>query len=142
VNAARYWSRVDRSGDCWLWTHTTNRNGYGVTAHKVEGSWRQVLAHRASYELAYGPVPTGLELDHLCRTTRCVRPDHLEAVTHAENVRRGVKASATHCKSGHEFDPTWPLMNGRRRCRVCLRAYERERSRMRRAAHAAGRAAA
>ena len=85
----RLWAKVDQSGECWLWTGSLGGGGrYG--AIRVGGrSGRMVLVHRLTYEWARGSIPDGLELDHLCRTTRCVRPEHLEPVTHRENVRRG-----------------------------------------------------
>lgn len=82
-----------------------------------------VGAHVASWELARGPVPEGLELDHLCRNTRCVNPGHLEPVTHAENMRRGENANGakTHCAQGHPYDEanTRLLARGGRACRAC-----------------------
>lgn len=75
-------------GPCWLWTAHVNDDGYGVL--KVEGRTRP--AHIWSYEYHVGEVPTGLELDHLCRVRACVNPWHLDPVTHAENVRRAVAA--------------------------------------------------
>lgn len=123
---SRFWRKVDRGvpGGCWLWTD--KGNGYGYGRLRVDG--RNILAHRFSYELHVGPIPPGLELDHLCRVRACVRPDHLEAVTHAENVRRGTWPSAlnavkTHCKSGHEFNDqnTYIRPDGYRDCRVCDR---------------------
>lgn len=83
--AGRFWAYVpDRPDDgCWLWTGHTN-GSYGVF---WDGE-RHRLTHRFAYELVLGPIPEGLVLDHLCRTPRCVRPDHLEPVTQQENVRR------------------------------------------------------
>lgn len=69
---------------CWLWNGQRSC-GYG----KVVVKKRRVWAHRAMWEQVNGPIPPGLELDHLCRVPACVRPDHLEAVTHRENIRRG-----------------------------------------------------
>lgn len=79
---------VDKSGECWVWTAAPNNRsdgtGYGrfTVSHKPN---RRMLAHRYAYEELVGPIPEGLELDHLCRNTACVRPDHLEPVTMSEN---------------------------------------------------------
>ena len=70
---------------CWIWTGATNGVGYGRVCTEDR---RWVYAHRAMYELIVGPIPAGLDLDHLCRTRSCVRPDHLEPVTRGENARR------------------------------------------------------
>lgn len=115
---------------CWEWEGPRDRHGYG--RHGSRG-----LAHRIVYVALVGPVPEGLELDHLCRNPTCVRPDHLEPVTHAENVRRGRVGEVnrarllgrTHCKNGHEFtkDNTYVYPNGERECRECARAYKRAR---------------
>ncbi len=87
----RFWAKVDRSGPggCWLWTAST-REGYGYfgLGRRDEG---MVDAHRFAYELLVGPIPAGLEIDHLCRVRRCVNPPHLEAVTSAENKRRALR---------------------------------------------------
>lgn len=82
----RFWRKVDRTGPdgCWLWLGKLGSKGYGL-AH-VENGQRQ--AHRVAYELAIGQIPDGLEMDHLCNVRRCVNPEHLEPVTHAENIRR------------------------------------------------------
>lgn len=113
---------------CWLWNHPM-ANGYG--AIHVDGKRR--WAHRFGYELLVGPIPEGLTLDHLCRTPACVNPEHLEPVTHAENVRRGVAPTAqnarkTHCKYGHPFsaENTYHLGPSKRYCRTCRRAYMHE----------------
>lgn len=85
--AERFWSKVDKGADdeCWLWTASTDGHGYG----QFWNGERRMPTHRWAYEQARGPIPEGLQLDHLCRVRRCVNPDHLEAVTQAENIRRG-----------------------------------------------------
>ena len=137
----RFWARVDRSGECWLWTGAL-RNGYGqVTITSGDGP-RTHYAHRIAYEIARGEIPAGMTIDHLCRNLVCVNPDHLEVVTRKENVLRGVGLSArnarkTECKRGHAFTPENTYVqpsNGSRRCRTCLRAYANERYHTRMAA--------
>jgi hypothetical protein len=80
----RFWSKVLISDGCWVWTGTTDKDGYGVLG--VDG--RFVRAHRFAYELLVGPIPEGLELDHLCFNRPCVNPGDLEPVTTQENLRR------------------------------------------------------
>ena len=88
MNTARFWAKVVVDGECWLWSKAVNSKGYGCFAIRS----KSYLAHRLSYELAYGPIPDGLVIDHVvergCTSRRCVRPDHLDAVTTAENNRR------------------------------------------------------
>lgn len=73
---------------CWIWQRATDRRGYGVGCL----GRTPVRAHILYFESKHGPVPDGLQLDHRCRIRRCCNPDHLEAVTSAENTRRGAKA--------------------------------------------------
>lgn len=114
--AERFWRKVDKNGPvpiyrpdlgcCWLWTSGLDGAGYGMFSE-------QGAAHRFAYELLVGPIPAGLQLDHLCRVPACVRPSHLEPVSHAENIRRGAsgplsdlrppKPWPTHCFNGHEL---------------------------------------
>jgi len=96
-----FWPRVSpEPTGCWFWTGQTITNGYGVTASGRRGARR--LAHRLAYELLIGPIPSGLDLDHLCRIRLCVNPTHLEPVTRRENLRRGMGGTHTHCRRGHD----------------------------------------
>jgi hypothetical protein len=87
--AERFWPKVAKSDGCWLWLASTDARGYGQILSPGRRG-KPLAAHRVSYELAYGPIGSGLVIDHLCRNSRCVRPEHLEAVTQAENIRRGM----------------------------------------------------
>lgn len=80
--AQSYWAKVERKSDdeCWPWLASTNNRGYGA--------FRGNGAHRIAYIFKYGPISSGLELDHLCQNRWCQNPEHLEEVTHAENMRR------------------------------------------------------
>jgi hypothetical protein len=116
----RVWEHVDASGDCWEWTG--RRPGDYGTVWTGSG---YLAAHRAVWMLLVGPIPDGLELDHLCKNTPCVNPDHLEPVSHRVNVRRsenfaGQNARKSRCKNGHEFtlENTYPQSDGRG-CRAC-----------------------
>ena len=121
----RWIDKVEITGDCWLWTAATERNGYGVFT-PAAGDMKQQVAHRFGYEHLVEAVPDGLELDHLCRVRNCVNPDHLEAVTREENIRRA-KEARTHCKHDHEYTPENTLIGtrGERRCRTCNRLRNR-----------------
>lgn len=82
---------VNPSTGCWIWQRGKSSTGYGMVNH----GGRVVGAHRMYYELLVGPIPNGLEIDHLCRVRACVNPDHMEPVTRAENVRRGTSSPLT-----------------------------------------------
>lgn len=122
----RFWSKVNKTETCWLWSASTNSDGYGQF-------WldkRMVKAHVVAYEILVGSKPEGTELDHTCRVKSCVNPKHLEAVTHKENTLRGISipalnAAKTHCKRGHEFKGLnlYVKPSGERVCRECKRFY-------------------
>lgn len=126
---SRFWEKVDKVGltGCWLWTASVKPNGYGQFG-VTDGDVR--YAHRLAYEFLVGPVPDGLELDHLCRVRHCVNPAHLEPVTRRENLRRGVSANRrkTHCPQGHSYNSvnTYLDKRGGRICRSCMRQRNRE----------------
>lgn len=129
----RFMAKVDQTGDCWLWTGAKTTNGYGAFDKRV--------AHRWLYERVVGPVPEGLQLDHLCRVRHCVNPAHLEPVTQRENLYRGntipaLNAAKTHCPTGHPYDEanTYRTPAGYRQCRACARIFDRKRDRRRKAA--------
>jgi len=141
----RFWKHVFVSDDgCWCWTGSLYLNGYARFNESLRGKWRVALAHKWIWELFNGPVPSGLELDHLCRVRHCVNPAHLETVTRKENLFRspisiiGKQMRRTHCKNGHPYD----VFETGRRCSVCTKerqlryyyAVGKERRRARRAA--------
>ena len=109
---------------CWLWAGPCYSNGYGDLR---KNKWH-MLAHRWSYEHFIGPIPEGLDLDHLCRVRSCVNPAHLEPVTRRINLLRGDTiparfAARTHCLNGHELIPENFRKNARgRECRLCFNA--------------------
>jgi len=108
---------------CWQWVASKNEDGYGI----FRGAGYN-LAHQWSFRHAGKMVPPGMEIDHVCRNRACVNPDHLEAVPHVVNCRRGGNAQATHCKNGHEFTPENTIAGkNRRTCRECRDAIERAR---------------
>ena len=132
--AERFWEKVDRSGGpdaCWPWLGTHDNHGYGHlrVGSRVDGTRRMEKAHRLSYELAVGPIPDGLPLDHLCRTHGCANFAHIEPVTQAENTRRGIRGVlTTHCPAGHPYDEAntrhYTTSEGWRArfCKACARA--------------------
>lgn len=148
----RILSRVDVRGpdECWPWNGALNENGYGFLSIKKGKQTTVIMAHRAMFELWWHPIPDELELDHTCHTAddtcrdgvdcmhrRCTNPDHLEAVTSAENIRRGRPVSGkdhfhgkkTHCPQGHPYDEANTAVYGRRRhCIACRTARNRARA--------------
>lgn len=121
---------IDDTSGCWNWTTTPFQNsGYGRI--KVVG--RVMVAHRFAWEVLRGPIPQGMQLDHLCRNRRCVNPEHLEVVTPRTNVLRGETIVAanyakTHCHHGHPLNGAnlFVRRDGRRRCRTCEKANQKK----------------
>lgn len=120
---------IDPNTGCWIWRGFRKPDGYA----RVGRNGKLVYVHVASYEEFVGPVPEGLELDHLCRNPSCLNPDHLEPVTHAENIRRGQAGEnmrqKTHCPKGHPYsgDNLYIGGDGKRRCRACMSATKKRR---------------
>ena len=124
----RFWEKVHKTKGCWLWvagTKKSNGGRYGqFSLPRHSGS---IVAHRWAWEETNGPIPKGKQLDHLCRNTLCVNPDHLEPVTVRENILRGTNTAAnharkTHCLHGHPFKGKdfYIAASGQRMCRVCV----------------------
>lgn len=132
---ARFWAKVNKfgpapaelesCGPCWLWLGTLEL-GYGRFYFGHRGQYERV--HRLAYFLTVGLIEDDLELDHLCRVRHCCNPQHLEPVTHAENIRRGRtgahNADKTHCNRGHEYTEKNTLIHfprgyPSRLCRIC-----------------------
>jgi hypothetical protein len=119
----RLWARIEITDSCWLWTGQTTDKGYG----SISEGRRSLVAHRVVYEQLVGVIPEGLQLDHLCRVTRCVNPDHLEAVTGRINTLRGIGPTAqnarkTQCPAGHAYASFGEIdARGYRCCSECKR---------------------
>ena len=109
---------------CWLWTRAATGRGYGAV--RIRRQWTQ--AHRASWTALRGPIPSGLVIDHLCRTPLCVNPEHMRVVTQRENTLSGRWAHKTHCVNGHPLVGDNIVMHTRRgrepsrECRTCIAA--------------------
>jgi len=133
------WFSADRytisDTGCWVWSGCLQKDGYGSCNRRMG----QSLAHRAFYVFFCGAIPEGKEIDHTCRNRACVNPDHMEPVTHQENVARSVhvpdrhrNGKKTHCKRGHAFDAVNTVLEKegdrqRRKCRTCRNVGQNER---------------
>jgi len=125
---------------CWLWPGQKTLAGYGQMR---TGPGQRDYTHRISYRLLVAPIPEGTEIDHLCRNRLCYNPEHLEAVTHRENVARGeapgaVARAKNRCKRGHDMSDAYVRKaTGHRRCRTCeLASQAARKTRLRELAHA------
>lgn len=129
----RFWSRVDRSNGCWVWTGSKSADGYG----RFYSGGILLFAHRISAVLGGLGLTGGLVIDHLCRNRACCNPGHLEPVTHRENTLRGEGITArhakqTHCSKGHPLEgENLYSYDGGRSCRTCrLKASDRYRDKI------------
>lgn len=126
----RLLEKIEKTESCWVWTgsKTGGIGSYGL----IWSNGRKQLAHRAMYEMNVGPIPDGLELDHVCRNKSCVNPDHLEPVTHFENMKRAEvgwkNREKTACPKGHEYTAeNTRITHGSRSCKQCESAYNQRR---------------
>ena len=124
----RIFKKIKFGDGCWEWQNSIQSNGYGKVLYNNKMRW----AHRVVYELLVGPIPGNRELDHLCRNPKCVRPEHLEVVTHKENMRRSpfsapdFHRAKTHCPSGHPYSGSNLIVYHRMRyCRKCQQKHKR-----------------
>lgn len=119
-----------KQNNCLIWRGTKRSNGYGVTVFRGV----QTTTHRVMYQLVHGCLPRGYEVDHICNVRDCVNPDHLQAVTHKQNMRRGLERRST-CKAGHlwtkenTYVATVKYRGGVRKqryCRTCRAKHQKE----------------
>lgn len=129
-----FWLQVERAGpdECWLWNGFRQPEGYGrISPRRGPSASGTQLAHRVAYELAFGLIPEGLHLDHLCRNPPCVNPAHLEPVTAAENTLRGLHGVLrVECAKGHPLTPENTYLrksDNSRHCKTCRREQSAER---------------
>ena len=125
----RFWAKVQATPDsCWRVMRGLTGDGYSQLRLPAQRRKNPVYGHRYSYELFCGPIPSGLELDHLCCRSNCINPKHLEAVPHSLNILRGKalnpqngQATKKYCPQGHRYDEanTYIRKKGWRRCRAC-----------------------
>ena len=140
----RFWAKVKKTDGCWVWTGSAQHNGYGYLHIGDKTNRKPMRAHRVSWELHNGPIPTGLWVLHRCDNPPCVRPEHLWLGDRTDNMRDCAakgrvrvigKSRLKHCKRGHEFssENTRIRPNGHRACRICQTMHQENRRELRRA---------
>ncbi len=129
----RFWSKVQKTDNCWLWLGCLDGTGYGRIFWK---NHKMLQAHRFAYELLVDKIPENLQCDHICRNRSCVNPAHIELVTNKINTLRGISFAAenfkkTHCPKGHILsdDNIYPSIKkrGKRSCKICQRGRNKRR---------------
>lgn len=137
--AAKFWSHVVKSDDCWEWSGLLNIHGYGRFALSAS---EQYIAHRYSWRLTNGAIPEGRVVMHSCDNRKCVRPDHLSLGTQSDNLldasrkRRLPNVRKTHCSNGHALtgdNVRQRFGRAGRQCVTCARASVQKCNRARRA---------
>jgi hypothetical protein len=132
----RFWAKVRKRDGCWEWTGAKNADGYGMIGVNGVGHKRHAPAHRVSWELHYGHIPTGMWVLHHCDNPPCIRPDHLFIGDRSANMKdcaakgrltgpqhkRGI-TSRTHCVHGHELTPDNSYVHPCGRWRYCLECH-------------------
>lgn len=117
----RFWDKVTKTRECWNWIGSTRYRGYG----EFWTGNHTVPAHRVAYEWFVAPIPKGFTVDHICRNTGCVNPDHLRVMTLSDNCRLGNRyAFRKACSKGHLYTPETTIISkayGSRECRLCKR---------------------
>lgn len=129
-----YLSMPEPNSGCWIWMGSLDHNGYGKAGAYINGvREKESLAHRFSYREFVGAIPHGMHVDHICRNRACVNPQHLQVLSHLENIRRADCSSGhrntkkTHCPKGHEYSEDNTIIEkGKnrpwRKCRICTNA--------------------
>lgn len=125
ADAARIFEQLDMSTECWLWDGYTDRDGYGQVSvgSRTDGTYHRPRLHRWVYEYIVGPIPKGLQIDHLCNVRHCANPAHLEPVTLEVNQgrKRKRREPEVFCMSGRHLmeihAKEYP--SGKRSCRTC-----------------------
>lgn len=133
IKLRNYLKRIKKSKGCWVWQGAKSMHKRHISISfygRISKNGQSYPAHRLFYEIYKGEIPKGLEIDHLCRNTLCVNPEHLEAVTHSENMKRGIAhfklmeiaKAITHCPQGHEYNKeNTSVFNNQRHCKTCVR---------------------